>query len=213
MPTAGGAKPRRRFVRRSPDEARQTILDAAERVFTRFVPDEVGLREIAEEAEISHGLITHYFGTYAGLIEATLARRLTGARTAMLERLVGATFTPDEVPLVEALAELIHEPLTLRLLGWAMMSGRSRRHEFLGDRGLRLVADGITARLAALGLPAPPRERIEFAVAASVALALGFAIAGDAMDASLGREPPFDRSAAFREIKVMIRRYVDRRDA
>lgn len=180
-------------------------------MFARFVPDEVGLREIAEEAEVSHGLVTHYFGTYAGLIEATLQRRLATARAAMLERLVGASFGTGDLPLLDGLAELIHDPLTLRLLTWAIMSGRARTPELLGDRGLKLVVDGIEARLRALGLDVPPRERLEFSVMAAIAMAVGFAIIGDMMHLGLGRPDGFDRDAAFREIKVMVKRYVDRR--
>src|SRR6185503_18656066 len=77
-------EPRRR---RSPEIARQEILDAAERVFTAFQPDQVGLKEVAREAGVSHALITHYFGTYAGLIEAALERRLRTLRETTLNRL------------------------------------------------------------------------------------------------------------------------------
>lgn len=190
---------------------RERILDAAERVFARFVPDEVGLREIADEAEVSHGLVTHYFGTYAALIEATLARRLAAARDAMFARLAVGQFGPDDLPLMDGLAELVKDPLTLRLLSWAMMSGRARSPQLLGDRGLRMVVDSVQARLEALGLPVPPRERIEFSVIAAISLALGFAIAGDAMYGAMGGTSPFDRDAVFAEIKVMVKRYVDRR--
>ncbi|HZJ68032.1 MAG TPA: helix-turn-helix domain-containing protein [Kofleriaceae bacterium] len=50
-------KPR---VRRSPEEARTHILDAADAVFRDHLPDAVGLREIAVAAGVSHGLVTHY---------------------------------------------------------------------------------------------------------------------------------------------------------
>src|SRR5260221_14507830 len=55
--------------RRTPEVARQELLDAAERVFTEFHPDQVGLKQVAREAGVSHALITHYFGTYGGVIE------------------------------------------------------------------------------------------------------------------------------------------------
>src|SRR5262249_27617645 len=73
------ALPRRR---RTPERARQEILDAAERVFARSQPDQVGLKEVAREAGVSHALITHYFGTYAGLLEAALERRIRATREA-----------------------------------------------------------------------------------------------------------------------------------
>ena len=56
--------------RRSPELAKQEIMDAAERVFVEFQPDQVGLKDVAREAGVSHALITHYFGTFANMIEA-----------------------------------------------------------------------------------------------------------------------------------------------
>src|SRR5215475_6575349 len=90
------ALPRRR---RSPERARQEILDAAERVFARSQPDQVGLKEVAREAGVSHALITHYFGTYAGLLEAALERRIRALRETMLSRLrvAGALHRPGEL--------------------------------------------------------------------------------------------------------------------
>src|SRR5215813_12722092 len=73
--------------RRPPELARQEILDAAERVFAGFQPDQVGLKEVAREAGVSHALITHYFGTYAGLIDAALERRTRATRESILARL------------------------------------------------------------------------------------------------------------------------------
>src|SRR5512146_3346240 len=76
--------------RRSPEVARQELLDAAERLFAKDRPDDVGLKDIAREAGTSHALITHYFGTYAGLVEAVLQRRLQRLREQMAARLVEA---------------------------------------------------------------------------------------------------------------------------
>src|SRR3954453_19604807 len=88
--------PRRR---RSPELARQEILDAAERVFAESQPDQVGLKQVAREAGVSHALITHYFGTYAGLLEATLERRLRVMRQTVVARLrePGALERPNDL--------------------------------------------------------------------------------------------------------------------
>src|SRR5678809_1213445 len=78
--------PRKRR-RRAPEVARAAILDAAERVFGRRDPGDVGLKDIGRQAGVSHALITHYFGTYAGLVQATLERRLVAVRMRIAERL------------------------------------------------------------------------------------------------------------------------------
>src|SRR5437868_5365518 len=90
-------KPERR--RRSPEVARAEILDAAERLFARHQPEDVGLKAIGREAGVSHALITHYFGTYVGLCEAVLQRRLVGVREIAASRLreAGVLSRPDEL--------------------------------------------------------------------------------------------------------------------
>ena len=89
------------------------------------MPAEVGLREVAEAAGVTHGLVTHYFGTYDALVAATLARRLDAARDQVLTKLISAAFGPEELPLIDSLIELVHDPLTMRLLTWSLVSGRT----------------------------------------------------------------------------------------
>src|SRR5215813_3343730 len=127
------AKRSRPRVRRTPEAARAHILDAADRVFREHLPDAVGLREIAAEAGVSHGLVTHYFATYEGLITAVIARRLDAARTAAFAHLAQMTFAPDEVPLLSMLVDLLEDRTLVRLLVWSILSGRST--EIIGRDG------------------------------------------------------------------------------
>jgi AcrR family transcriptional regulator len=77
----GRARDRReKRVRRTPEEARTLILDAADSVFREHLPDVVGLKDVARAAGVSHALVTHYFGTYAGLVAACSRRRARWAR-------------------------------------------------------------------------------------------------------------------------------------
>src|ERR1041384_1920978 len=115
------ALPRRRP---SPELARQEILDAAERVLASVQPDQVGLKEVAREAGVSHALITHYFGTYAGLLEATLERRNRATREEALVRLrePDALSRPGE--LLELLFRMLQDPVHLRLMRWMLARER-----------------------------------------------------------------------------------------
>ena len=97
-------KPRQR---RSPEDARTLILDAADRVFREQLPDAVGLREIAAAAGVSHGLVTHYFATYDGLVTAVITRRLEAARATAFAHLAQLTFAADEAPLLTVLIDLL----------------------------------------------------------------------------------------------------------
>ena len=178
--------PRRR---RSPEQAREEILDAAERVFVEFQPDQVGLKEVAREAGVSHALITHYFGTYAGLLEAALERRIRGLRETLLARLreAGALSRPTE--LLAALFAALSDPVHLRLTKWMMASERpSAAQAFaLRDQGLRLVAQQVASAVD----PDPTRElvaRIEIGLVVAVSAAYGYAMGRHAFAGALGRQ-------------------------
>ncbi len=91
-------RPQRKVLprrRRDPTEARRELLDAAERVLAIHGPDAVGLRDVAREAGVSHGLVTHYFGTYDALVEAVFARRTERLAAEIAERLAHTCGSPS----------------------------------------------------------------------------------------------------------------------
>jgi len=184
---------RDRRRRRTPEEARVEIMDAAERVFIEFQPDQVGLKEVAKEAGVSHALITHYFGTYAAMVEAVLERRIRALRETMIARLreAGALARPGQM--LEVLFRGLADPVHLRLTKWMMASERpSSAHAFaLRDHGLQLVAHQVAA---ALQPPATGDQigKIELALLAAVAAAYGYAIGKYALAGALGRQPSED---------------------
>lgn len=180
------AHPRRR---RPPELARQEILDAAERVFVDFQPDQVGLKEVAREAAVSHALITHYFGTYAGLIEAALERRLRALRETTLRRLgeAGAFSRPSE--LLRILFTALQDPVHLRLTRWLLASERpAAAHAFgLQEQGLRIVAHQVAHALD----PEANFEvikKIEVILLTAVSAAYGYALGKHALTGALGRQ-------------------------
>lgn len=196
------------MTRRSPEQARSDLLDAAESVFTTFMPDEVGLKEIARAAGVSHALVTHYFGTYAALVEATLERRATAARERIVHRLVTGVVPGEGTALLDELTALVRDRLTMRLLAWAILSGRTEHEGFFParTRGLALVVDGVEARLRASGLVIP-RARLEFSVMAALATALGFAIAGPTLSRALGHDAMPDDEVVV-QLQAMLRAYL-----
>ncbi|HWU88720.1 MAG TPA: TetR/AcrR family transcriptional regulator [Kofleriaceae bacterium] len=185
--------PRRR---RSPELARQEILDAAERVFREAQPDQVGLKEVAREAGVSHALITHYFGTYAGLIEAALERRIRVLRESTIARLreAGVMARPNE--LLSILFRSLEDPVHLRLTRWLLASERpAAAHAFaLRNHGLQLIAQQMAAALS----PQPSREliaKLELSLVTAVSAAYGYAIGKHALVGALGREPSHELDA------------------
>jgi AcrR family transcriptional regulator len=179
---------RGRRLRRTPEQARQELLDAAERVFAEYTPDEVGLKQVAREAGVSHALITHYFGTYGGLVEATLERRIRVMRAEILVQLrqAGALARPNE--LLGMLFETLRDPIHLKLVKWLVASERvaSLRGLAFHEQGLLLIASEVAQALS----PPLGREAVDtigLALLTAVAAAYGYALNKYALAAGLGR--------------------------
>jgi TetR/AcrR family transcriptional regulator, repressor for neighboring sulfatase len=192
-------------VRRSPELARAHILAAAKRVFAERGPDAAGLKEVAAEAGVSHGLVTHYFGTYEGLVEAALEETAEQGRLAILERLAEAGGSPnssgDVRAMIEMFVDIIEQPLHGRLLAWAMLSGRMADASFFARRvqGPKIVADAIEARLR-LQYPeaAIDRDEIDRLIVLVMTVGFGHSVARGVLSDALGRPNDATERAAFR---------------
>src|SRR5438552_15301731 len=76
-------------IRRSKDESRQLILEAAEALLRQSGPDAVNVRAVASRVGITDAAINHHFGTRQELLEALLrhgGRRLKAELNAALEQ-------------------------------------------------------------------------------------------------------------------------------
>ena len=196
--------------RRSPEEARLEILDAADRVFIEFQPDQVGLKDVGREAGVSHALITHYFGTFAGLIEAALERRIRALREVMLERLrqAGALARPSE--LIGILFTALEDPVHLRLMRWLLASERpAATHAFgLQAQGLQVISLQVATALDPKPSPAMI-NKIELALLTAVSAAYGYALAKYALVGGLGREASAELDAEVqRTLAAMVQAHI-----
>ncbi|MDF2695504.1 MAG: Transcriptional regulator, TetR family protein [Labilithrix sp.] len=197
-------------VRRSPEEARTLLLDAAERVFAEHLPDVVGLKDVAREAGVSHALVTHYFGTYDALVEATLERRFQRIRDELVPEIMSlATHEADTSEMLSAhrraVAKASSDPATVRLATWALLSGRAAADDFFPHRmqGLKLLTDALAARSTA------PREDLELLLVASFTLTIGWMFGRRAFAGALGRKPSRELDDAFdRRIDTMLETYL-----
>jgi AcrR family transcriptional regulator len=202
-------------VRRAPDEARRLILDAAERVFANQLPDVVGLKDVAREAGVSHALVTHYFGTYAALVEATLERRFERLRADIVPVMVDLVASEADTTAMlaayrSAIQRAASDPATVRLLTWAMLSGRIGADDFFPhrQRGLELLADALAARSSA------PREDLEFLLIVSFALAATWRVGERAFAGALGRKPTRELEEAFeRRTESLIEGFLRAKEA
>jgi len=106
-------------TRRSPEEARGLILDAAEACMAKAGPAGLRLQEVAEFAGVSHPTILHHFESREGLIKAVHQRSLASLR----ETLTAAMTDADEsVQPVAATFAAFRDGLAQRML-WILQSG------------------------------------------------------------------------------------------
>ncbi|HET9993738.1 MAG TPA: TetR/AcrR family transcriptional regulator [Kofleriaceae bacterium] len=195
--------------RRSPQLARQELLDAAERLFRDLPPDQVGLKDIGREADVSHALVTHYFGTYVGVVEAVFERRTRALRERILEKLAQGGISDAET-LIDMLFSAFDDPVHLRLMKWMVASeGRNASHALaLRDRGLALVAAQVTHALDP-NAGAELKERVELALVTTVAAAFGYAATKLSLASGLGQPMSVELDRGIRRtLAAMLQTYL-----
>ncbi len=180
-------------VRRSPDEARRLILEAAQAAIARTGPEGLRLHDIAAAAGVSHPLILHHFGSRAGLVRALTREAVLELR----DKLVAAMTGPGDA--IEEQLERVFE---------AFRDGLGRRLAWLatvdpdGDESASLmiqreIADHLHARRLAAAPPGMPvaREDSQFLVHLIATAALGDAVYGAQLRRSAGlpEAPETDR--------------------
>ena len=72
------------------------LMTAAADLFEEVGPNAVSVRAIAERAGVNHGLVHHYFGSKAGLVQAVLERLADESAAAIRERGVDAVIGSDD---------------------------------------------------------------------------------------------------------------------
>ncbi|MSP62172.1 MAG: TetR/AcrR family transcriptional regulator [Myxococcales bacterium] len=162
--------PRRtKRLRRSAEEAREQILDAAEKRLDGAGPAGIRLQEIAADVGVSHPTILHHFGNRQALVEAVVGRALEGVRRDALAAFTAEGFeAPDVAALLRRIVRTLADRGHARLLAWLALEGRPQEDP---DHLLGVLADVIHARRVAGPHPTARREDTLFIVVlASLAL-------------------------------------------
>lgn len=154
-------------VRRTPDEARRQILEAAAKLLSAGGPGAVQVRAVAAEVGVSDAAVNHHFGTREQLLSALL--RFGGAKLKSELRAALDAWDDDQAAdpagLVRALLALYADgfaelALALRQLGW-----RDTGSGLLDEAVHRLHSQAVTA-CAATGRTPPSRGAIRLTLAA-----------------------------------------------
>jgi TetR/AcrR family transcriptional regulator, repressor for neighboring sulfatase len=197
--------------RRAPEVARTELLDAAERVFAKSPPDQVGLKDVAKAAGTSHGLITHYFGTYDGLIAAALIRRTTALRERVFVALQDPANLTKPETLVDMLFDVYQDPVHLRLMNHliAVESPDSAHALSLQHRGIEQVAARIADALRPQGSTQAYRDSIALGLMLAVAAAFGYAATRHSLAGAIGKPVTVELDRDVRRtLAQMVQRYI-----
>jgi AcrR family transcriptional regulator len=163
---------------RGREEVVEALLQSARRLIAERGPG-VSLREIAEDAGVNFGLLYHYFGAKAQLVDVVYA----AAATASAERLSDAEHLEDAVQRLMVSGD----GTTARLLGWAVLEGRGADPVFRDSPALELLATLARKDAAAAGTRLHDDEAQVFA-AFTMALALGWRLFGETALLAAGLE-------------------------
>jgi AcrR family transcriptional regulator len=84
----GQKAPKKKRIRRAPEDARAHILDAAEAILAKGGgPAALRLQDVAHQAGVSHPTILHHFGSREGLMRALNLRSLEALKTSVIAQM------------------------------------------------------------------------------------------------------------------------------
>lgn len=123
--------------RRTSEEARTAILDAAEQRLVASGPAGIRLQEVAADVGVSHPTVLHHFGSREGLIEAVVARALDSLHQGLVDAVRAAPQGPDQVAaLLGNVSDAMVAGGHARAFLWLSLSGYAPSMEELKVRGI-----------------------------------------------------------------------------
>ena len=127
--------------RRTADEARTAILDAAERQLVASGPGGIRLQEVAADVGVSHPTVLHHFGSREGLVEAVVGRAIDSLHAGLVAAVRASPEGPDQVA---ALLDSVYDAFVGgghgRAFLWLALSGYTPSVEELR---VRSVAEAV----------------------------------------------------------------------
>lgn len=176
--------------RRSKEEARRVILDAAEEVVLEQGPDAFSVTEVAERAGMHQTNVFHHFGTREALLDELIKREMQAGSKRALQAL-GEALGARAEDRDEAFARIFDVTQTKgigRLYGWMLLSGR------IGDDALPDLAPIMRAARAWRATMDEPeatsQDDLNMMVYTWLLVWLGESIGGDLFAKALGFADP-----------------------
>ena len=197
--------------RRSAEDTRTAILEAAERRLLDGGPEAIRLQEIAADAGISHPAILHHFGSREGLVEAMVLHGIARLQVQFLKGWPSAK-EPDIEGVFERFFEVASHRGMARLMAWLILSGngyRAMKPGLFKPAAERMHA-GRVRRARAEGRRSPELHESMLAATHLFILVLGESLFGPSVRRAIGLGSGADSTRRFRR---WLSKVVERREA
>jgi AcrR family transcriptional regulator len=123
--------------RRTAEDARTAILDAAERHLVASGPAGIRLQEVAADVGVSHPTVLHHFGSREALVEAVVGRALDSLHAGLLGAVSTTSPGPDHIAmLLERVSGALVSGGHARAFLWLTLSGYTTSMDELRIRSL-----------------------------------------------------------------------------
>ena len=160
-------------IRRTPEQARTTILDAAEKLLLEEGLSGLKLAKVAQVVGISHPGVLHHFGSADGLLTAIHQRISLNLRQSILDAIANPEADPGSNQIGQIL-EKLGDHRTGQLLACLVAAGLDPFPP-VEEKGMKQVIERVHASVENAG---KSYEETEFAVQLALLAMIGDAILG-----------------------------------
>jgi AcrR family transcriptional regulator len=187
-------------TRRTAEEARNDILDAAQAAFEQGGPEAVRLKPIAQACGVTHSGVLYHFGSREGLLEALFQRASLALREDALAAVSGAWAggRVDPGQLLSSLYTQVADPARASLLAYVLAHGRDP-FPAATEQGLARIAKGLSVFASGfMERGKLSEEDASFGLELITLVMFGDLLVGDHVRARLRDQPMEEQRAAFR---------------
>jgi len=193
-----------RRLRRTPEEARRLILEAAQTRLAATGPEGLRLQDIAAAAGISHPLILHHFGSREGLVRALTREAAAELRDKLVAAMESSEYSVEQ--LLDRVFDTFRDGLAQRLV-WLVTvdpdGGAEGTQLIIRDIADRLHERRIAAAPPGTAIPRADTDALIHLVATS---AFGDALYGPQLHRSAGLPAIGETDRSFRQwLAALIR--------
>jgi AcrR family transcriptional regulator len=194
-------------VRRTADEARRLILDAAETRLQTVGPGGIRLQDVADDVGVSHPTILHHFGSREALVEAVVQRALAVLQQDIVKAWDKEKFeAPDAAALLRRVEATLGDEGHARLVAWLALEGRNAPDP---SQMIAVLAGLMHERRVRETGRDSPREDTTFLVMLVTLALMSEAIVGQAVRESAGLGTDVEAKKRFHEwLVALVRRHM-----